>query len=200
MVVDENSEEERVPATATYLKPLPGGKSPSGQLESLFRDHSDRVFRTAYRITGSVVDAEDVVQTVFLRLARRDGPVDLEPNPASYLHRAGVNAALDVVRQRKRTETVPIDLMLDLAGSQQLRPDTQHANREVHRIVQQAVAGLGEKTAEMFVLRYFEGYDNHEIAEILGTSQVVVGVLLHRARARMKKQINRMLEGNNEEN
>ena len=200
MVVDGNSEEEKVPATATYLKALPGGAGQPGELESLFRDHSDRVFRTAYRITGSVVDAEDVVQTVFLRLARRDGPVDLEPNPASYLHRAGVNAALDVVRQRKRTEAVPLDQMVDLAGSHQLRPDAQHASSEVRRMVQQAVAGLGDKTAAMFVLRYFEGYDNHEIAEILGTSQVVVGVLLHRARTRMKKQINRMLEGNDEKN
>jgi len=50
----------------------------------------------------------------------------------------------------------------------------------------------------MFVLRYFEGYDNHEIADMLGTSQLVVGVLLHRARTKMKKQLNRMLEGENE--
>ena len=52
----------------------------------------------------------------------------------------------------------------------------------------------------MFVLRYFEGYDNHEIAEIMETSQVVVGVLLHRARGRVKKDMTRMLEGDNEKN
>jgi DNA-directed RNA polymerase specialized sigma24 family protein len=41
----------------------------------------------------------------------------------------------------------------------------------------------------MFVLKYFEGYDNKEIAQMLGTSHLVVGVLLHRARSQMKKRI-----------
>ena len=59
-------------------------------------------------LTGSVVDAEDVLQTVFLRLSRR-GDVNLEPNPGSYLHRAAINAALDLLRQRARTESIPID-------------------------------------------------------------------------------------------
>jgi len=200
MAVDENSEEEKVPVTATHLKVIPGPNSRETELESLFRDHSDRVFRAAYRITGNTVDAEDVLQTVFLRLSRREGAVNLEPSPASYMHRAAVNAALDVVRHRKRQESVPLDEMLDLAGHPQSRPDALYASGEIRRVVSEAVAGLGEKTSEMFVLRYFEGYDNHEIAEIMGTSQVVVGVLLHRARGRVKKYISRKLEGKNENN
>jgi len=200
MAVDENSEEEKVPVTATHLKVLPGGATRETELESLFRDHSDRVFRTAYRVTGNVVDAEDVLQTVFLRLSRREGTVDLEPSPASYMHRAAVNAALDIMRQRKRQDSVPLDDMLDLAGHPQSRPDAIHASSEIRRMISESIGGLGEKTAEMFVLRYFEGYDNHEIAEIMETSQVVVGVLLHRARGRVKKDMTRMLEGDNEKN
>jgi len=57
MAVDENSEEEKVPVTATHLKVIPGPNSRETELESLFRDHSDRVFRAAYRITGNTVDA-----------------------------------------------------------------------------------------------------------------------------------------------
>ena len=182
-------------ATASHLKALPG---PADELESLFRDHSDRVLRAAYRITGSAVDAEDVLQTIFLRLARRQEGVKLAPNPGSYLHRAAVNASLDLVRQRGRLGSVPLEETAELAGNAHLSPESQHRSRELRQIIQRAVADLSGKTAEMFVLRYFEGYDNHEIADMLGTSQLVVGVLLHRARTKMKKQLNRMLEGENE--
>jgi DNA-directed RNA polymerase specialized sigma24 family protein len=46
----------------------------------------------------------------------------------------------------------------------------------------------------MFVLRYYEGRDNQEIAKLLGTSAVVVGVVLHRARTKLRKEIGRYLE------
>jgi RNA polymerase sigma-70 factor (ECF subfamily) len=189
----ENKEkEDEVLATVPHLKALP---SPADELERLFRDYSDRVYRAAYRITGSGVDAEDVVQTVFLRLARREEGINLEPSPGSYLHRAAINAALDLLRQRRRFESVPLEDMPSLAAQTQTNPEIEQRRRELRRVIELGVADLGEKTAAMFVLRYFEGYDNHEIAEMLGTSQVLVGVLLHRARTKMKKQIGRMLEG-----
>lgn len=184
--------EDELLATATHLKALPG---PAEELERLYRDHSDRVYRAAYRVTGSSVDAEDVLQTVFLRLARREQGIDLEPSPGSYLHRAAVNASLDLIRQRRRSVSIPLEDRADLAAPPHHSPETQERSRELRRMIQQSVADLGEKTAEMFVLRYFEGYDNHEIAEMLGVSQVLVGVLLHRARTKMKKQLGRMLEG-----
>jgi DNA-directed RNA polymerase specialized sigma24 family protein len=50
----------------------------------------------------------------------------------------------------------------------------------------------------MFVLRYYEGYDNREIASLMGTSQIVVGVVLHRARTKLRKQIGHYLEKHHE--
>ena len=54
--------------------------------------------------------------------------------------------------------------------------------------LRRAISKLGEKSAEMFVLKYYEGYENTEIARLMGTSAMVVGVLLHRARARVKRK------------
>jgi RNA polymerase sigma-70 factor, ECF subfamily len=190
----------RLASNATQLKVIPGAKSDPEtvsirDLEGLFREHHDRVFRAAYRVTGSVVDAEDVLQTVFLRLSRR-GNVSLEPNPGSYLHRAAINAALDLLRQRARTETVPIDdVTTVLAASPGFSPELQQRNRELRDCLAHAISKLGEKSAEMFVLKYYEGYDNTEIAKMMGTSAMVVGVLLHRARARVKKEVGDFLEG-----
>lgn len=197
-----------MPVNATHLRAIPGGKAEnvsdvSGQvsareLEALFREHHDRIFRAAYRITGSVVDAEDVLQTVFLRLSRRSlkETINLEPSPASYLHRAAINASLDLMRQRGRTDSIPIDDVAPvLSGNSKLNPETQRASNELRARVRQAISKLGEKSAEMFVLKYFEGYGNNEIAQHMGTSAMVVGVLLHRARARVKKEMGEFLEG-----
>ncbi|HEY8461497.1 MAG TPA: sigma-70 family RNA polymerase sigma factor [Blastocatellia bacterium] len=193
---------------ATQFKVIPGGKSAAApgagdaeatvsmrDLEGMFREHHDRVFRAAYRVTGSVVDAEDVLQTVFLRLSRRND-VSLEPNPGSYLHRAAINAALDMLRQRARTETVPIDDVAPaLAANPGSSPELQQRNRELRDCLGRAVSKLGARSAEMFVLKYYEGYDNAEIARLMGTSAMVVGVMLHRARARVKKEIGDFLGG-----
>lgn len=200
---NEDIKEVNVGLNPTRLKVIPGAKSESPpnpatvsmrDLESLFREHHDRVFRAAYRVTGSVVDAEDVLQTVFLRLSRR-GEVNLEPNPGSYLHRAAINASLDLMRQRARTDSIPIDDVAPiLAANPHFSPELQHRNRELRDCLGRAISKLGEKSAEMFVLKYYEGYDNTEIARLMGTSAMVVGVLLHRARARVKKEVGNFLE------
>jgi RNA polymerase sigma-70 factor (ECF subfamily) len=190
----DNLKEEAVPATATHLKPVLS-PPPPGMLESLFREHYDQIYRTAYRVTGSGSDAEDVLQTVFLRLARREDGLDLSPSPGAYLHRAAINASLDLVRSRASAKPVSLeDVEAELKTSDAFSPAAQHEDRELRRLIQQAVSRLGTTAAEMFVLRYFEGYGNREIAEMLGTSQMVVGVVLHRARTRLRKEIGEFLE------
>lgn len=192
--------EKTVPAataavsTATHLRALPD--PPPGALEKLFREHYDGIFRSAYRVTGSASDAEDVLQTLFLRLAGRSGPYDFSPNAKSYLLRAAVNASLDLLRSRRRAPAVGIEEVPaeHLVAHAHLNPEAQHARRETRKLVQQALAQLGETAATMFVLRYFEEYDNREIAQMLGTSQMVVAVTLHRARSRMRKELSQFLE------
>jgi RNA polymerase sigma factor (sigma-70 family) len=168
-------------------------------LEILFRQHSDRVFRTANRVTGSVADAEDVLQTVFLRLVRiTESPGVLE-NPEGYFARAAINASLDLLRSRKRSRAVAFDdletgAVVALASPK--NPELGHEDRELRNLIRAAVSRLGPNAAQMFTLRYFEGYDNGEIARIMSTSALVVGVTLHRARARLRKEIGSYLRAN----
>ena len=187
-------------ATAKTLRLVtaepPGQES---ELETLFRAHHDRVFRTAHRITGSPADAEDVLQTVFLRLVKGQEAYDLSINPAAYLSRAAINASLDLMRSRTRSKLVePGDVELEGIESRWQSPEAEHADRELQTLIRQAVAGLGKTAGEMFVLRYYEGYDNQEIAKLLDTSQMVVGVVLHRARTRLRKEIGHFLEKHHE--
>lgn len=188
---------------AKHLRPVP---NPVEEVEFLFRQHHDQIYRTAYRVTGSSADAEDVLQTVFLRLVKRDardsgggGPIDLSPSPGSYLHRAAVNASLDLIRSRTRSNLVPIEEVAPvLEDSRSVNPEHERASREMQAHVREALGGLGTKAAEVVVLKYFEGHSNVEIARLLGTSQMVVGVMLHRARTRLRKELGKILEGSHE--
>jgi RNA polymerase sigma-70 factor (ECF subfamily) len=155
--------------------------------ERIFKEHHALVYRVAYRVTGSAEDAEDVLQTLFLRLLRREMLPDIERNPKAYLHRAAINIALDIVKQKSRTVS-PGDIEDQLEDGK-AQPDRQHESSQIQDWLRTALADLNPKAAEIFVLRHVEGYDNTEIATMLGTSRGTVAVLLFRARARLKKSI-----------
>ena len=143
-----------------------------------------------------------MLQTVFLRLARRagaggdSGGRGIDENEAGgYLHRSAVNAALDIVRSRQRAGWVPLEPAVDGGGAADTHassaPDPEHVqrNRELRANLRLAIARLSPRSAEIFALRYFEGLSNREIASLMGASQGLVAVLLHRTRARLRKEL-----------
>ena len=151
------------------------------EFERIFRAHHGLVFRTAYRITGNAADAEDVSQTVFLRLFRRGTSTDVLENEESYLRRAAINAGLDVIRSRQTDRTVELtDLPAEPA-----REDP----RELRQALGRALAQLKPRPAEIFALRFLEGFSNPQIARMLGISQVWVAVLVHRTRQQLRKEL-----------
>lgn len=167
-------------------------------LEELFNQHHDRVFRTAFRVTGTAEDAEDVLQTIFLRVARGQESAMAADNPEAYFARAAINASLDLIRSRKRARAVSMDDAVDSASVasfvSKANPATDQEDRELRKLVREAVSKLGNTAGQMFALRYFEGLGNAEIAGVMNTSPLVVGVTLHRARVRMRKEIGRYLQ------
>ena len=157
------------------------------ELEGLFQAHYRSVFGTAFRITGNAADAEDVLQTVFLRLAGRDRAAPPLENCVSYLRRAAINAALDVLRARRAEDSVPLD---------DSQPDPNQPDlSDLRDFLRRSLAKLSPEAAEIFTLRFFEGHSNREIARLLGMSQVRVAVALHRARRRLQKEISSYLGG-----
>lgn len=156
------------------------------ELERVFQAHHGLVFRTAYRITGNAGDAEDVLQTVFLRMLRRGRNAEPLENPESYLRRAAINAALDVIRSRQADQTVPLP-----EESSGLTP-TVPAQADVSGLRQalsRALAQLNQLPAEIFALRFIEGLSNRQIAENLKISQVRVAVIVHRTRMQLRKEL-----------
>jgi RNA polymerase sigma-70 factor (ECF subfamily) len=163
-------------------------------LEAIFREHHGSVFRAAYRITGNAADAEDVLQIVFMRLLRREEQPDLSNSAGSYLHRAAVNAALDMLRRRKRARAVDLDEVGEQLVDDSNQPERRRGNRELSRRLRAALTQLSPRQSEIFTLRYLEGMGNLEIARMLGSSQTSIAVILHRARHRLQKELG-ALEG-----
>ena len=169
---------------------------PAADLERAFRENCSAVFRAAYRITGNASDAEDVLQTVFLRMVRRDLAAEPVENMPSFLHRSAVNAALDLVRARHNVRSVPLDeLEPVLAEPAQHRPDRIHAGEETREWLRGALARLNPRIAQMFILRFFEGKENPEIARLLHTTPGTVAVTLSRTRGRLEKEYRAYLGG-----
>jgi len=190
-MVDDRSEEERV--EAAVAEPV---NDTTSWLEAIYRDNASVVLQAAFRVTGNAEDAEDVLQTVFTRLARRAEAPDFSTGSRAYLRRAATNAALDIVQSRRVRDGVSLETAREDVGRDPApQPDRRHLGRELQDQLRRALVRISRRSAEIFALRYFEGLDNAEIADLLGTSPNTVAVTLHRARARLKEEMGPYLGG-----
>jgi RNA polymerase sigma factor (sigma-70 family) len=154
-------------------------------LEQLFLEHSRLAYRTAFAITGSRHDAEDVLQSIFVRLLQRGLPSDARPHPERYLYRAAVNLSLNVLRNRKRRRLVDDVALLEIPAAQGDAGDDAREHDEYERLTK-AMTHLKPRALEILLLYYKHGDSTAQIAERLGTSQSAIAVTLFRIRARLR--------------
>src|SRR5689334_13568980 len=113
------------------------GESLPDELEELFREHYQLVYRTAYSVTGSTEDAEDVLQSLFVRLLGRGFPPDLRKNPKGYLYRAAFNLSLNILRSRKR---YPVAHDAERVEAPAPTADVMEFAEDIHRRLHEAIA------------------------------------------------------------
>jgi RNA polymerase sigma-70 factor (ECF subfamily) len=108
---------------------------------------------------------------------------------ASFLYRAAVNAALDLMRSRQHVLNVPLDPMGPVLAEPAYRgPERLQTSAEIGEWLRSALARLNPRIAQMFTLKFFEGKENPEIARILETTPGTVAVTLSRTRDRLEKE------------
>jgi RNA polymerase sigma-70 factor, ECF subfamily len=154
----------------------------SQEFEGLFREHHLLVYRTAWVITGNPDDAEDVLQTIFLRLLRRSVPPDIRKNPKGYFYKAAVHLSLDTIRLRRREV-----LTSDFTAIERIRPEGTNAHYAFEPRLPETLAKLPPRTVEIVMLRYVHDYTEPEIAKLLRLSRGTIAVTLFRARLRLRK-------------
>jgi len=164
------------------------------EFEEIFREHHHMVYKTARGVLGNPADAEDIVQTIFVRLLGRGISPDIRRNPRGYLYRAAVNESLNVIRSRKRLILVADQDGIEAHAAPAVESPVE-SDDELHRRLYEAISRLSAGWAEMLILRYVHKASDAEIAKLLGKSRGSVAVTLFRARARLKKWMSDSLGG-----
>lgn len=153
-------------------------------LAALYRDHADRVFTVAFRITGSRDDAEDVLQDVFVGLARALESYEERGRFASWLNRLTVRTSLMKLRAAQRRREQPLGELEEGAAHAPARADG------VERVaLRRALARLPAAMRVVFMLREVEGHSHDEIAELLGISAGASATRLSRAWSLLRKEL-----------
>ncbi len=154
--------------------------------DQIVEDHSARVYRLAYRLTGNAHDAEDLTQEVFVRVFR--SLHTYTPGTfAGWLHRITTNLFLDSARRKSR---IRFDALPDDADnrlpSPVPTPDAAYLNQMFDADVEAALASLSPEFRAAVVLCDVEGLTYEEIADVLGLKMGTVRSRIHRGRAMLR--------------
>ena len=163
---------------------------PAPGFTEIYEKYSSTVFKTALRVTGNPADAEDVLQTVFLRIfnqlqADSERAATLEEMKAAerYYKRAATNASLDIIRRKLSKNETQLD-------SSNFRAP-QESSAFLKERLRRALGPLDPRDAEMFTLRYVEGLSNGEIAQLYGVLKARVAMRLYKIRLSLQAEMER---------
>lgn len=157
--------------------------------DEVVREHADRVYRLAYRLSGNRADAEDLTQETFVRVFKSLA----EYTPGTFegwLHRITTNLFLDMVRRRQR---IRFDALPDDAGdrlaSSAAGPEQAYAEAHLDPEVQRALDALPADFRAAVVLCDLEGLSYEEIAATLGIKVGTVRSRIHRGRVLLREAL-----------
>ena len=180
---------------AELLAALRSGREEA--FETLVRTHSGRMLSVCRRILRSEEEAKDAVQEAFISAFRGLSKFEGTSQLGTWLHRIAVNASLMRLRSRKRRPEESIDDLLPTFkddGHARFEPRDWSPSalqmvesREAREFVRSCIDRLPEMYRTVVLLRDIEELDTFEAAEVLGVSEGVVKVRLHRARHALRQ-------------
>ena len=152
-------------------------------IAQLYVRYGDAVYRIGFRLTGSSADAEDVLQDVFLGLARALHTYAGRGSLEGWIKRVAVRTTLMKLRLRKRKGEVSLENVSLSAAEEAVPSATERLELE------EAVLTLPDQLRTTFVLREVEGYSHDEIGNMLGIGAGASRVRLHRARKQLRNSL-----------
>jgi RNA polymerase sigma-70 factor (ECF subfamily) len=190
--------------TAVRIATLPTGdvelarlcamKDPAA-LRQVITANNQRLFRAAWSILKDRSEAEDAVQSAYLKAFARIGEFEGRSALSTWLTRIAINEALGRLRSSRRRKKNLEDQgvsVLDhyretlMRGSQPAAPDASLAREQLRLLLERAVAGLPDAFRSVFVLREIEGLNVEETAEALDLAPATVKTRLLRARRKLR--------------
>lgn len=165
-----------------------GDRSAMPSWDELVRQHADRVYRLAYRLSGNQHDAEDLTQETFIRVFR--SVQNYQPGTfEGWLHRITTNLFLDMVRRRSRIrmEALPEDYERVPAGDP--NPEQIYHDSRLGADLQAALDSLAPEFRAAVVLCDIEGLSYEEIGATLGVKLGTVRSRIHRGRQALRDHL-----------
>jgi RNA polymerase sigma-70 factor (ECF subfamily) len=165
----------------------------------LVDNYQHRVVGIMHHMLGSVEEAEDLAQEVFLRIYRTRKKYSPQAKFGTWLFTIANNLALNVIRGRNRKKTVALPTSdsgpLGPRPQEQLAVDPGHTpahglkQRELAALIRGALDELNERQRMAVVLNKFEEMGYAEIADVMGLTPKAVKSLLSRARGKLREAL-----------
>src|ERR1700754_2515240 len=167
-----------------------GDKTAMPSWDELVRQHADRVYRLAYRLSGNQHDAEDLTQETFIRVFR--SVQNYQPGTfEGWLHRITTNLFLDMVRRRGRIRMEALPEDYDRVPADDPNPEQIYHDSRLGPDLQAALDSLPPEFRAAVVLCDVEGLSYEEIGATLGVKLGTVRSRIHRGRAALRGALER---------
>jgi RNA polymerase sigma-70 factor, ECF subfamily len=162
-----------------------GDKATMPSWDELVRQHADRVYRLAYRLSGNQQDAEDLTQETFIRVFR--SVQNYQPGTfEGWLHRITTNLFLDMVRRRTRIRMEALPEDYDRVPADEPDPQQIYHDARLGPDLQAALDSLPPEFRAAVVLCDVEGLSYEEIGATLGVKLGTVRSRIHRGRQALR--------------
>ena len=172
---------------------------PEVKFQQVYDEYHAKIFRYLARIVGQS-EAEDLTQEVFVKVGQALETFRGESQLSTWIYRIATNAALDRLRQPSvrhgGEKLLPVESIAEIKADQdirtgELKPSTEQGliRTEMNGCIREIIQALPEQYRSVIVLSELEDLKDNEIAEILGLTLQTAKVRLHRARARLRKEL-----------
>ena len=176
--------------TGTAVFDATGDKTTMPSWDELVRQHADRVYRLAYRLSGNQYDAEDLTQETFIRVFR--SVQNYQPGTfEGWLHRITTNLFLDMVRRRNRIRMEALPEDYDRVPADEPNPEQIYHDSRLGPDLQAALDSLPPEFRAAVVLCDIEGLSYEEIGATLGVKLGTVRSRIHRGRQALRDHLAR---------
>jgi RNA polymerase sigma-70 factor (ECF subfamily) len=174
--------------TGTAVFDATGDKAAMPSWDDLVRQHADRVYRLAYRLSGNPQDAEDLTQETFIRVFR--SVQNYQPGTfEGWLHRITTNLFLDMVRRRTRIRMEALPEDYDRVPAEDPNPEQIYHDSRLGPDLQAALDSLPPEFRAAVVLCDIEGLSYEEIGATLGVKLGTVRSRIHRGRQALREHL-----------
>ena len=155
----------------------------------LVKLYHNQVAALAYKMVGDYDEAADITQNVFVKTSKNIWRYDETKKFYTWLYRITVNASIDYMRKHNRHHHESIENVRETADDKFDTPDVSFRRDQIRHYIDEAASTLNDKQRSAFILRDVDGCHINDVADIMNMPEATVRWYLHRARAKVKKEL-----------